>query len=57
MIREFNEFLVEGLYDPGIFKAFFLAGGPGSGKSFVSGGVGSLYLSFQFFGGFLPLDL
>ena len=24
----------EGLYDPGIFKAFFLAGGPGSGKSF-----------------------
>ena len=29
MIREFNEFLVEGLYDPGIFKAFFLAGGPG----------------------------
>ena len=26
----------EGLYDPGIFKAFFLAGGPGSGKSFVN---------------------
>ena len=26
----------EGLYDPGIFKAFFLAGGPGSGKSFVT---------------------
>ena len=39
MIREFNEFLVEGLYDPGIFKAFFLAGGPGSGKSFVSKSV------------------
>ena len=28
--------LKEGLYDPGIFKAFFLAGGPGSGKSWVS---------------------
>ena len=31
-----NSFIVqlnEGLYDPGIFKAFFLAGGPGSGKS------------------------
>ncbi len=29
--------LQEGLYDPNIFKAFFLAGGPGSGKSFVVG--------------------
>ena len=27
--------LQEGLNDPNIFKAFFLAGGPGSGKSFV----------------------
>ena len=25
----------EGVNDPGIFKAVFLAGGPGSGKSFV----------------------
>ena len=25
-----------GVYDPHIFKAFFLAGGPGSGKSYVS---------------------
>jgi predicted kinase len=39
MIKDFNEFLVEGLYDPGIFKAFFLAGGPGSGKSFVTKSV------------------
>ena len=34
----------EGVYDPNIFKAFFLAGGPGSGKSFVvrktTGGLG-----------------
>ena len=29
--------LQEGLYDPNIFKAFFLAGGPGSGKSLVAG--------------------
>lgn len=28
--------LFEGVYDPNIFKAFFLAGGPGSGKSFVT---------------------
>ena len=36
--------LKEGLYDPNIFKAFFLAGGPGSGKTFVTrnafGGTG-----------------
>lgn len=28
--------LNEGLYDQGIFKAIFLAGGPGSGKSYVA---------------------
>ena len=36
--------LQEGLYDPNIFKAIFLAGGPGSGKSYVTrrttGGTG-----------------
>ena len=26
----------EGVRDPGIFKAIFLAGGPGSGKSYVA---------------------
>jgi cytidylate kinase len=31
--------LQEGLYDKNIFKAFFLAGGPGSGKSFVTKGA------------------
>ena len=40
---DFQE-LQEGLQDPNIFKAFFLAGGPGSGKSFVvrktTGGTG-----------------
>ena len=29
--------LLEGVYDPNIFKAFFMAGGPGSGKSYVAG--------------------
>ena len=29
--------LQEGVNDPGIFKAVFLAGGPGSGKSFIVG--------------------
>lgn len=36
--------LQEGVYDPGIFKAIFVGGGPGSGKSFVvkktTGGLG-----------------
>ena len=36
--------LQEGVYDPNRFKAFFIAGGPGSGKSFVvrktTGGLG-----------------
>ena len=35
-IVKFDQFLNEGVYDPHIFKAFFLAGGPGSGKSFIS---------------------
>ena len=35
-VNSFIQHLSEGIYDPGIFKAFFLAGGPGSGKSFVT---------------------
>jgi predicted kinase len=31
-----NELINEGINDPGILKAFFMAGGPGSGKSFVA---------------------
>jgi len=31
---DFRLDLLEGVYDPGIFKAFFLAGGAGSGKSY-----------------------
>ena len=42
-MKYFNE-LQEGVYDPNIFKAFFIAGGPGSGKSYVvrktTGGLG-----------------
>ena len=32
--------LYEGVNDPGIFKAFFTAGGPGSGKSYVASASG-----------------
>ena len=42
-MKKYQE-LQEGVYDPNIFKAFFLAGGPGSGKSYVvrktTGGTG-----------------
>ena len=31
---DFKQTLLEGVYDPGIFKAFYLAGGAGSGKSY-----------------------
>ena len=33
----YAQFIKEGVYDPNIFKAIFLEGGPGSGKSFVAG--------------------
>jgi hypothetical protein len=32
--KDLKHELIEGVYDPGIFKAFFLAGGSGSGKSY-----------------------
>jgi len=32
--KDLKQELIEGVYDPGIFKAFFLAGGAGSGKSY-----------------------
>ena len=35
-----NEILLEGVNDPNIFKAIFMAGGPGSGKSFVARKLG-----------------
>ena len=41
-MKTFQDFIQEGINDPGIFKAFYTAGGPGSGKSYVAGqsGVG-----------------
>jgi len=33
--EDFEELLVEGVHDKAIFKAVFLAGGPGSGKDYV----------------------
>ena len=40
MLEEKYELLKEGINDVGIFKAVFMAGGPGSGKSFVSSKLG-----------------
>ena len=45
----FNQFqsIQEGVNDPAIFKAVFLAGGPGSGKSFIVGKTGLPQLGFR----------
>ena len=40
-MKTFQDFIDEGVNDPGIFKAFFTAGGPGSGKSHVSKASGA----------------
>lgn len=39
--------LDEGLNDPAIFKAIFLAGGPGSGKSFIVGKTGLTQFGYK----------
>jgi predicted kinase len=39
-MQTFAEFLLtEGRYDPGIFKCVFMAGGPGSGKSYIASDI------------------
>lgn len=38
---------IEGVNDPSIFKAVFLAGGPGSGKSFIVGNTALTALGFK----------
>lgn len=46
MIR-FSQFITEGPNDPAIFKAIFLAGGPGSGKSYIVGKTALPTLGFK----------
>lgn len=43
----FKSYLQEGVNDPAIFKAVFLAGGPGSGKSFVVGKTALIPMGFK----------
>ncbi len=43
---KFLEFLSEGVNDPAIFKVIFLAGGPGSGKSFMAKKTGLQSMGF-----------
>ncbi len=47
MVDRFKSFIAEGVNDPAIFKAVFLAGGPGSGKSFVVGKTALKALGFR----------
>jgi shikimate kinase len=46
-IISFKTYLEEGVNDPSIFKAVFMAGGPGSGKSFVVGQTALQPLGFK----------
>lgn len=47
VISEVYANLTEGPRDPAIFKAIFMAGGPGSGKSFVANHLGLSSLGFR----------
>jgi len=47
-LLSFIEYLTEGVNDPAIFKAVFLAGGPGSGKSFTVGKNGAALAALGF---------
>jgi len=51
-LKEALKIIDEGVNDPGIFKAIFLAGGPGSGKSFVGSEVVGIPK-----GGFTGMDM
>tara|TARA_B110000495_G_C22823536_1_gene480657 strand:+ start:60 stop:737 length:678 start_codon:yes stop_codon:yes gene_type:complete len=46
-MKTFKTFLNEGVNDPAIFKAVFLAGGPGSGKSFIVGKTGLTSMGYR----------
>lgn len=46
-MQSFYDYLLEGVNDPAIFKAVFLAGGPGSGKSFIVGKTALPALGFK----------
>jgi shikimate kinase len=47
VVKSFKTFLNEGVNDPAIFKAIFLAGGPGSGKSFIVGKTGLTSMGYK----------
>jgi predicted kinase len=42
----FSDYLKEGRNDPGIFHAIFMAGGPGSGKSYIASNLGLRSMGF-----------
>ena len=48
IFKTFESFLEEGVNDPCILKAFFMAGGPGSGKSYVASELFALPKSDDF---------
>lgn len=55
MIR-LHELMQEGVYDPGILKAVFLAGGPGSGKTTATNQLFGVTLNSFSHGGLKPVN-
>ena len=56
MIKGFKDYIEEGPNDPAIFKAIFLAGGPGSGKSFMVKETGLQALGFKVVNSDIPFE-
>ena len=56
MIKGFKDYIEEGPNDPAIFKAIFLAGGPGSGKSFMVKETGLKALGFKVVNSDIPFE-
>ena len=55
-MQRFSKFIDEGPNDPAIFKAIFLAGGPGSGKSFMVKETGLKALGFRVVNSDIPFE-
>lgn len=56
-MKSFQDYVQEGVNDPSIFKAVFLAGGPGSGKSFIVGQTALTALGYKVINSDIPFEV
>lgn len=56
-MKSFKDYVQEGVNDPSIFKAVFLAGGPGSGKSFIVGQTALTALGYKVINSDIPFEV